>query len=384
MRATDAFSDRLSRAARETARLGTTDADLVVLGLIPWRYRYQRPQHLAVEMGRRRRRVFYVNPDFLAGNERRPYLIDESPADNVYSVHLRSPGAVDIHNGPPGRAQVDALTAGLESLGTAVALRDPVLLLEAPFWQPVVRGLPRSFLAYDCMDLYRAFPNVAPSLAPLERDLLELADLVVFSSSPLQARTSVARRSVVVRNGCEFERFARARPVRTGDRPTVGYVGAIDRWFDADLLQHCAEARPNWDFVLVGSTAGLPRGAFRSQANLRFLGEVDYGEVAGLVAGFDVCVVPFLDNELTRCVNPVKVYEYLAAGKPVVATALPELERLESGLLHVGRSREEFLRLLDEAMGEGSDPALSSRRRAWAAEQTWTARAGELLEALPR
>jgi len=151
----------------------------------------------------------------------------------------------------------------------------------------------------------------------------------------------------------------------------------------APLVRHCAEARPDWDFVLVGATAGLPQEALPPRANLRFLGEVEYGEVAGLVAGFDVCVVPFLDNELTRCVNPVKVYEYLAAGKPVVASALPELVSLEPGLVHIGRSREEFLGRLDAAMGERSDSALASRRRAWAAQQTWTARAVELLQALP-
>ena len=382
VRPTAALSDRLESAARESAQHATTDADLVVFGLIPWRYRYQRPQHLAAEIGRRRCRVFFVNPDFLPGIEPRAYLIAESPADNVYSLQLRIPGAADIHRGPPGPAHADALRAGLESLGRAVALRSPVLIVEAPFWLPVVRGLQRSSLVYDCMDRYRAFPNVAPSLAPVEKDLLELADLVVFSSSPLQEQTPGPRRSVVIRNGCEYERFATAEPVRTGNRPAVGYVGAIDRWLDADLVRHCAEARPDWDFVLVGSTAGLPQEALPPRANLRFLGEVDYGEVAGLVAGFDVCVVPFLDNELTRCVNPVKVYEYLAAGKPVVASALPELVSLEPGLVHIGRSREEFLGRLDAAMGERSDSALASRRRAWAAGQTWTARAGELLRAL--
>ena len=161
----------------------------------------------------------------------------------------------------------------------------------------------------------------------------------------------------------------------------MGYVGAIDRWFDVALLELCAQTYPGWEFVLAGSSVGLPAGSLRPLPNLRLLGEIDYDRVPGLVAGFDVCIVPFLDNELTRCVNPVKAYEYLAAGKPVVATALPELAALEPGLVHVARSHDEFAGALSLALAEKDDAPLAARRRAWAAGHDWSARGRELLAA---
>ncbi|HEX9189763.1 MAG TPA: glycosyltransferase, partial [Vicinamibacteria bacterium] len=113
--------------------------------------------------------------------------------------------------------------------------------------------------------------------------------------------------------------------------------------------------------------------------NLKLLGEVDYQEVPGLVAGWDVCLVPFVDTELTRCVDPVKVYEYLAAGRPVVATPLPELRRLEPGLVRLAGAAEDFIGALAAAAEERHDEKSAARRRGWASRETWAARAEELL-----
>jgi hypothetical protein len=112
------------------------------------------------------------------------------------------------------------------------------------------------------MDLYGGFPNVAPELVTLEAELLRAADLVVFSAAALQDRLRVGNRSAVVRNGCDYSRFATAPPVRTSDRITIGYVGAIDRWFDAALVNRCVETCPEWDFVLAGSTRVCLRWPF--------------------------------------------------------------------------------------------------------------------------
>jgi hypothetical protein len=374
------FSRRLTALARRTAAVA--ERDVVVLGMIPWRYRIQRPQHLAVELGRRGWRVFYVNPDFVVGADTPPFWIEESPADNVYSLRLRHLERVDIHAAPPGPSHVGTLAQALETLAEEVTLRAPALLLQAPFWLPVARQMQRSILAYDCMDLYRAFPNAKAGVVALEDQLLSRADVVIFSSAPLRERTEVGGRSVVIRNAGEFARFAEARPLKLSERPTVGYVGAIDRWFDMGLLERCAEQHPEWDFVLVGSSAGLPSDAAPRHPNLRLHGEIDYEDVPRLVRGFDVCVVPFADTTLTRCVDPVKVYEYLAAGRPVVATALPELQRLETGLVHLASTPEEFLAGVERAMAGSTDEELIRRRRAWSARQTWGARAEALARAL--
>jgi hypothetical protein len=374
-------SDRLEREARAGA--DPDASDIILLGSIRWRYRFQRPQQLALALARLGRRVVYVEPETLPGGTPSPYLIEESPAPNVFVVRLRAQGAVDLHARPASEGQRRDLRAHLAALGQALALGDrTVLLVQAPFWHPLASALPRSLLAYDCMDLYAGFANVQPPLVALEQELLREADLVVVSSQPLAERVSGARRLAVVRNGCDFERFASAQPHGGAGRPRFGYVGAVDRWFDAALLERCAAAHPDWDFVIAGSTAGLPAGSLRPRPNLLLLGEVDYQAVPGLVAGFDVCLIPFLDLELTRCVNPVKVYEYLAAGKPVVASELPELRALEPGLVHLARTHDEFLAAIETALLEAADPLLARRRREWARGHDWSARARELLLAL--
>jgi len=373
---------RLTERARGAGRSGLAARDIVVLGLIPWRYRYQRPQHLSVGLGRRRWRVFYVDPDFLAERDERAFAIEESPADNVFRVKLRMARPSDIHAAPPQRRQVAALSEALQALADTVGLRAPVLLLQAPFWLPAAEATERSLLAYDCMDLYRAFAHARESLVSLEDELLARAETVIFSSRPLQEQIEAAGRTVVVRNAGEFERFASATPRRLSSRPTVGYVGAVDRWFDVERLQLCVDAHPEWDFVLVGSTVGLGPEAIRPCPNLHLKGEVDYEDVPSLVAGFDACIVPFVDSPLTRCVDPVKIYEYLAAGRPVAATALPELQRLDAGLVHLGATPAAFLRALERAMAEAGDETACRRRRAWAAGQTWEDRTGELERAL--
>ncbi len=377
-----ARSAQLEGLARDLGALGKTDADFLFLGSISWRYRHQRPQHLSAELGRHGKRVVYVEPDFLPEADPQPYRLEESPEDNVFCASLRAPGVIDIHRRPPSAEEVRVLTENLLRLCNAVSVARPTLILHAPFWLPIGQALPHRQLVYDCMDLYRAFPNVAADMGTLEEELLRSADLVVFTAENLREQTPVGSRSAIIRNGCEFGRFAGARPLRVSDRVRVGYVGAIDRWFDVDLLNRCVESRPEWDFVLAGSYAGLHTGAFRARPNLHLLGEIDYGDVPELVAGFDVCLVPFVEGDLTRCVNPVKVYEYLAAGKPVVATPLPELQLLPPGLVHLARPGPEFLEALPRAVAERDDHALASRRQEWAARQTWGARAEELLRVL--
>ena len=378
-----AWSARLERDARDLVTLGKADADLVFLGMIPWHYRRQRPQQLSAELGRRRRRIIYVQPDFLPANDPEPYSIEESPEDNVFCVSLRAPQPTDIHRQPPTSADAAAVAANLRALLTAIGASEAVFVVHAPYWYPVCRRLAPSQLVYDCMDLYGAFPNVSAEMVTVETDLLRVADLVVFSAATLKDRLRVGNRSAVVRNGCDYSRFATAPPVRTSDRITIGYVGAIDRWFDAALVNRCVETCPEWDFVLAGSTAGLPSLALRPRPNLKLLGEVDYDDVPGLVAGWDVCFIPFADTELTRCVNPVKVYEYLAAGRPTVATRLPELRLLDPGLVRLARAAGgEFVDGLRAAVAERHDGASAARRQAWASRQTWGARADEFLTVL--
>jgi len=163
----------------------------------------------------------------------------------------------------------------------------------------------------------------------------------------------------------------------------IGYYGAIADWFNMALVVSAARTFPEWDFWLIGAASAEQVAAARGIPNILFAGEVPYSELPTYLYGMDVCIIPFHENELTRCTNPVKVYEYLAAGKPVVATWMPELELLREHVC-VARSPEQFLAGLKTAMSQPGTPADIRRRTEWAAGQDWSARAAQIDEEIQK
>jgi len=156
----------------------------------------------------------------------------------------------------------------------------------------------------------------------------------------------------------------------------VGYVGAVDAWFDFELLAAAARLRPDWSFEIVGglenaaSTPAMP-------ANVVFHGERPHGEMPAMRARFDVEIIPFRLSPLTHATDPVKLYEAAASGRPVVATRLASLEGFaQRGLARLADTPEQFVEAVEAAAAEGPDAA--ARRRAFAAANTWDDRAAAL------
>jgi glycosyltransferase involved in cell wall biosynthesis len=156
-------------------------------------------------------------------------------------------------------------------------------------------------------------------------------------------------------------------------RPRLGYFGAIEPWLvDQELIKRAARERPRWQWVFVGNKS---RGmGIESLPNVHFLPPVPYDELPRYAAGFDVCVLPWeTEQAFTSYGSAIKVREYLATGKPVVISPLPEYEHL-SGVLRIARSREDFLRLVEDALADADADAARSRQEAVRAG-TWDARA---------
>ena len=187
----------------------------------------------------------------------------------------------------------------------------------------------------------------------------------------------------MIRNAGDIEYFSNApkRLAYKSERPVAGYLGAIADWFDIDLIASAARRFWDWDFVLVGSTDFCDTALLEELGNVKLIGEVPYEDAASWIHSFDVALIPFKLTELTLCTNPVKAYEYLAAGKPVVATALPEMKLMEE-VVHVAESHTHFIELLDTAMAEGGVPKLAARRTEWARGHDWKTRAEQLEDAV--
>jgi glycosyltransferase involved in cell wall biosynthesis len=359
--------------------------DVIVFPAIDWSFQRQRPQQIAIELGRRGHRVFYLAEGFAAGGFPRPYLFWGSPAENVYVVQLRCPEPhPSIYKNAPTAAQAVALTEGLSALRASCGISAAVSIVDLPFWRAVVSAQENNVVVYDCMDFHAGFKNNGKRMLEEEDRLVRQADIVVTSSANLSERVARLRPNILIRNGCEPAHFAprAGLPIRRlSDRGVVGYFGVLDHWFDTALVVEAARACCDWDFVLIGRRQDCDLDALRRLSNVQIVEEKAYAVLPQFAHGFDVCIIPFLVNDLTLHTNPVKMYEYLAAGKPVVGTAMPEL-MIAEGLVYVARDREDFIAKLADAMATHDAPEQIARRVAFAMKETWADRVDKLESAL--
>lgn len=353
--------------------------DVLFLPVIAWTYRRQRPQQLAEALSRRGKRVFY---GALAGDES-----VEEPTAVAPGVSLLPIRGVRREDPADRRLEGRALEEAVESLAQARSLYElyeVAMIVETPFWTPLALILRDRFgwtIVYDCLDEHSGFStNRGGILAREEEALVPAADLVVATSEPILERLRLRNeRSVRIANGCDFDVFSAVPDRRPAPAaPTVGYVGAIDEWFDAALFDRLTGLRPHWRFELVGGAEGAAGGPrIAARANVVFHGEKPHAELPALRSRFDVEVIPFRLTPLTHAVDPVKLYEAAAAGRPTVATPMRSLSALAAeGVVRLAGSAEDFVAAIEAAVAEPAEA--DRRRRAFAKDNTWDARAAEL------
>lgn len=347
---------------------------VLCLPVIDWDFRFQRPQQLMTQFAGAGHEVIYVSLSFGAR------LSTRRLEERIQGVTLPGPIGLNPYQNELNPEQASQMAEELV-LALALDAACPLLcLVQLPFWSPLaaaVQGRTGCRIVYDCMDDHSGFSTNRPAMLASERALIGQADLVVASSAVLAERLGpLARRSVLIRNACDLDHFkvVGPRPGRDGGAPRIGYFGAIADWFDVSLVADLARARPAWRFELIGSTFSADTSPLDDLPNIALLGERPYADLPRLMQAWDCCIIPFLRGPLTEATNPVKVYEMLAAGKPVVAVPLPELVPLaEQGLIRLGRSAGEFASEIEEALASETAEAVQVRRD-FAAENTWSAR----------
>jgi glycosyltransferase involved in cell wall biosynthesis/GT2 family glycosyltransferase len=346
--------------------------DVICFPIIDWDFRFQRPQQLMVRYARAGHRVFYISQRFRPSG--RPFEI-RRVTESVYEVSLRAPKK-NVYSSTMSRKELDEFFASLNALRKEAGIHAAAAIVQLPFWRALAQRAREEFawpLIYDCMDHHHGFSGTTRETVHEEKKLMRGADLVVVSSAYLERE---ARRHtdkvVVVRNGCDYEHFAAIAPKPRMARPVIGYYGAIADWFDSDLVADLAERRPDWDFVLVGSSHLADLKRLEALPNVRLTGEKAYAEVPEWLASFDIAIIPFKRTPLTEATNPVKCYEMLAGGKPVVAVPIPEVSQL-APFVRLASTAAEFEREIITALAEDSDEAAEERQR-FARANTWDAR----------
>lgn len=374
----------LRREGVPSVPVGSGGRDLVVLGVIDWSSRQQRPQMLSVAMATRGWRVLYIDPTPYVFGRGDAVIVGADRGVLLGRLRYRALRREDPHLMSMGAARVAAFSAGVASLAAAAGMRSPVVLVQHPYWALALRGLLRRALVYDCMDLHGAFVDPFCSGFPApERQLIADADVVTVTSAGLQRLAERIRPCTLIRNACDPDTFLSLGPPPAGGRPMVVYIGAISQWFDAALVLAIARAMPDFDIHLVGSPRGCDVSKLERMRNVRIAGEVGYRELPAHLARASVGIIPFRTNQLTRMTDPVKAYEYLAAGRPVVSSIPFETEGLPAPLVQrPAPTVDAWARSIRSALAVASDPAAAQAARAFAAAHSWTHRAAELEQAI--
>jgi UDP-galactopyranose mutase len=298
---------------------------LICFSHLRWGFVFQRPQHIMSRFNEDYHVIYWEEPQF------RPNiapLLDVRTCEQS-GVTVATPQLAE------GMSEVQQDVALRRLLDTMTArYTDPVVRwYYTPMMLPFSRHLDTSVVVYDCMDELSAFKFAPPQLLARETALLDEADLVFTGGKSLYEAKRGRHHAVhCFPSSVDRHHFAIAATgaVEPADqiaipRPRLGYYGVIDERIDLDLIAAVAQARPDWQLVMVGpvvkiDTAHLPRAA-----NIHWLGGKQYDELPHYLGGWDAALMPFAINEATRFISPTKTPEYLAGGRPVISTPVTDV-----------------------------------------------------------
>jgi glycosyltransferase involved in cell wall biosynthesis len=242
---------------------------------------------------------------------------------------------------------------------------------------------------YHCIDEFTAGTSGRKrrTIAALEGDLLVKAD-VVFANSSLtfENKRRFNSHTYCIPSAADVDHFAQALEPQLALHPAIaaipqpiaGFIGNVSNRLDISLLVHVIRRLPEWHFVFVGQTypQKVDLSPLRRLPNVHLLGKHSFWDLPSLVKGMDVCLLPYVSDELARYRSPLKLYEYLAAGRPVVSTMHPEVQEM-SYVVYVANTPDEFAHNLTRALEEDS-PEQQRRRLSLAQQHSWDLRVEEM------
>jgi glycosyltransferase involved in cell wall biosynthesis len=345
----------------------------------------------------RRNRVLWVNsigyrrPAATGSDIRRIFKKLSAAAEPITEVEpnlfVFNPLALPVYGGAWAGLNRRWLGSQVRRAMRRIGFGRPINFVFNPAAAMVAGSLDEEQIVYYCVDEYSAFSGVdAQSLDLLEAQMLRMADLVVVSSEELyKTKLPANPRTILVRHGVDFDHFRKALDFDTPipaeiaklPGPVIGYFGLISAdWVDISLLVHLARAMPGASLVMLGKVA-MDVSALRRLPNVHFLDHKPYETLPNYCKGFDAAIVPFPINRATLSANPLKIREYLAAGLPVVSTAIPEAQSIPQ--CRIGTNADSFVAEVRAALHQpGPNFAISQTMQ----NESWANRLSEVERAL--
>ena len=361
-----------------TAESDASRSGIIVHSHLRWDFVWQRPQQIVSRLALHHPVLFLEEPQW---RDQPVGLQVSEPHPNVVRVvplmrqedHRTVDAQCNALLGPLQRALAShPLLAG--------RFDQPVQWFYSPMTAPsLLDQFGSATVVYDCMDELANFLFAPADIGQREKLLLARADLVFTGGRRLYESKSRHHANVHFFGcGVDFAHYAQARQSRTTipaevatlPRPVLGYFGVIDERIDYELLRHLAQAFRGASIVMVGPVVKVNPESLPREVNVHWLGQRSYAELPALVNSFDVCLMPFALNEATQYINPTKTLEYMAAGKPVVSTAVPDVVSQYAPVVDVADSHAAFAAAAQRAVTAPRHDALTAgieqaRKSSW-------------------
>ncbi len=381
--------------------------DIILLSTADWDNPFwTNKQHVAVGMAEQGFRILYVESMGL----RRPTLRRRDRLRILKrlwkglrglrrvneNIWVLSPLVIPFH----GLADIKRLNTFLMRTllrfhASRLGFDSPVFWTYSPISLEIAQGVDHSLLIYHCVDDIAATPGMPlDTIRNAEKELLSRADLVFTTSKALQHSCSKLNPGChYFPNVVDYGHFSKARdtgPVPADlesiPRPRIGFVGAVSEYkFDIALVSRSAELRPDWHWVLIGDVGEGHPGTDASGLagpNIHLMGPRPYESLPDYLRGFDAAVIPAPLNDYTRAMFPMKFFEYLAAGCPVITTKLNSLEEFSGACIMADNTPEAFVAAISRALEEGRYSPRVGTGTELAHRHTWHWRTQQMLEVL--
>ena len=343
---------------------------LLCLAHLNWDHVWQRPQQLMIRFARRCR-VIYVDPPGPGWSGKEPYFEERQGHGGVRVLRRMLPADVIQETGD----EYEALWSRLLPELPAEAGPNTILWVFTPRADYLVRQAePHVRVAvYDCMDDLASFRNAEADIHRREANLLEDVALVTTGGfSMYQSRKDRHPNVHCFPSGVDIAHYRQVQDPATTvpesvsvlPHPRLGYFGVLDERIDWPMIGELAARRPEWHWVMVGPFAKVEASELPSAPNIHYLGHQAYTDLPRFLKGFDIATMPFALNEATRFISPTKTLEYLAGGKPVVSSSVPDVVAFYQGIVYIVDGADGWIAAIEEVLASSEEERAARYERA--------------------
>jgi len=370
--------------------------DIICISSTRWDFLWQRPHHLMDRLSKKNNRVLFFNHSVpmsyndiqeILSNPNLWYERLEKISDNlwVFSPINLLPEEINYISNTDTlqnynyRVKKEALKFIIEKL----QITDPIIITYLAESINYIKDIPKKTLCYDCVDDFSGFSWAEKDIELQEEELIKESNIVITSAEELYNRIKkIHKETYLLPNAVEFEHFAiKNKGVskrRFINRPVIGFVGAFYEWIDENILEYIVKKKRGWDFHFIGPVQSGMGNKLKKMSNVTFFGTREYRHLPKFISRMDVCIIPFKLNKITDSANPIKLWEYMASARPIVSTPIPEVKKFKD-IIYIGKTKEEFLSKVQEAIEENSIKK-RSQRIAVAKRNDWNYRVDKLIE----